>query len=130
MNDTLLQITNFNLGANPKDALGYKKPNVTLVPSTAILYCAKVMELGAKKYGAYNWRANAVNRTVYLAAAMRHIMQSLDGEELDPESGMPHEASAMACMAIILDALATGNLIDDRPIKGTASKVINDLTIK
>jgi hypothetical protein len=113
---------------NPKDLVGLRKPPLRLVPASAIIYISKVMGLGAVKYGPYNWRENRVRRTIYLEAAMRHILQALDGEDLDPESGVPHEAHAAACMAIVLDALATGNLIDDRPTPGAAAEVIANLT--
>lgn len=116
------------LSPNPKDAIGMRKPPLRLVPSAALIYMSRVMGLGASKYGPYNWRSNAVLRTVYLEAAMRHILQALDGEDVDPESGMPHEAHAAACMAIVLDALATGNLIDDRPTPGAAAALIDQLT--
>jgi hypothetical protein len=36
----------------------------------------------------------------------------------------------MACLAILLDAKATGNLIDDRPTPGCTEKLLKDLTVK
>lgn len=116
-------------GVNPKDLLGLKKPPLRLVPAAAIIYMSRVMALGAEKYGPYNWRTKKIRRTVYLEAAMRHMIQALDGEDLDPESGMPHEAHAAACMGILLDALATGNLVDDRPTPGAAAELIRELTL-
>jgi hypothetical protein len=115
---------------NPKDRLGAKKPPLTLVPPALLIYTSRVMALGAAKYGPYNWREKKVRLTVYIEAAMRHLMALFDGEDTDPESGMPHSAHAAACMGIILDALATGNLIDDRPTKGAAARLLADLTNK
>jgi hypothetical protein len=115
---------------NPKDLLGVLKPQVNLVPSALILRVAKVMELGAKKYGPFNWRTKKVRLTVYAAAAMRHILQLLDGENTDAESNQTHAAHAAACMGILLDAEATGNLIDDRAMAGPAGKLISELTEK
>lgn len=117
-------------GENPKDRIGVTKPSMHLNPSSALIFMAKVFELGAAKYGAYNWRSNAVKATVYISAAQRHIASYLDGEDNDPESGQPHLSHAMACMAILLDALATGNLKDDRPTKGVASELIAKLQVK
>lgn len=114
------------LGENPKDRLGVKKARLSLVPAAALIETARVFELGARKYGAYNWRGNAVRQTVYLEAAMRHILAALDGEATDPESGAAHEAHALACMAIILDARATGNLSDDLPPPGAAGRLIRE----
>lgn len=115
---------------NPKDILGLKKPPLRLVPSALIIFVSRVMGLGAKKYGPFNWRSKKVRKTVYLEAAMRHLLQCLDGEDLDPESGCPHVAHVAACMGILLDAAATACLIDDRPKPGAASKLIAELTEK
>ena len=51
---------------------------------------------------------------MYLEAALRHIFLAMDGEDQDEETGLPHEAHAMACMAIILDAKESGCLKEDR----------------
>ena len=115
---------------NPKDRLGSLKPELHLVPPALSLHTAKVMSLGAKKYGPYNWRDKKVRLTIYLSAALRHILQKLDGEDLDPESGQPHEAHAAACMGIILDARACDCLIDDRPKAGAAARLIGEMTEK
>lgn len=116
--------------ANPKDLLGLKKVALRLVPPALTIFVAKVMALGAKKYGPYNWRNKKIRHTVYLEAAMRHILSALDGEETDPESGMPHEAHAAACMGIILDAKSLDILINDRPLPGAAAKLIAQFTEK
>lgn len=111
---------------NPKDAIGRKKTALRLVPSALLINVANVMKLGAGKYGEYNWRTKRVKRTVYLEAAMRHLLAALDGDDSDPESGSPHEAHVAACMGIVLDAMAIGNMIDDRPTPGAATKLMED----
>jgi len=112
------------LGTNPKDLLGAKKINLHLVPPASIIYQALAMEDGAVKYGPYNWRGNKVVCTIYLDAAMRHILSFLDGEEFAADSKKPHLAHALACLGIIVDALETGNLVDDRPAAGAAAAII------
>lgn len=112
---------------NPKDILGLLKVPLRLVPSSLCIYVAKVMALGAVKYGPYNWRDKKVRRTVYLEAALRHILQALDGEDEDDESHQPHEAHVASCMGIILDAKACDCLIDDRPHKGPAGRLIKEM---
>lgn len=102
------------LGENPKDRLGSMKTPLGLVPKVCIAACARVMELGAAKYGPYNWRENAVREQVYIDAARRHLDLAESGEDVDDESGQSHYAHVMACMGILLDARATGNLVDDR----------------
>jgi hypothetical protein len=72
------------------------------------------MEHGARKYGRFNWREHTVTVSVYTDAIMRHLMAYVDGEDLDPESGINHLAHVMACCAVLLDAKAMGKLNDDR----------------
>lgn len=114
--------------ANPKHAFGLSKPRLDLVPSSAIILEALVFEIGAKKYGPFNWRETDVVRSIYLAAAYRHIMALLDGQDLDEESGLPHEAHVRACMSIIIDARALGKLIDDRHAAGPAPEMLKQYT--
>ena len=113
---------------NPKTLAGSKKPPLHLIPPTALIQLSRAMELGANKYGPFNWRDKAVPVLTYLAAAQRHILSYLDGEETDPESGAPHLAHAMACMAIVLDAKEVEMLIDDRPRLGRTGQLIQELT--
>jgi hypothetical protein len=101
-------------GVNPKDLVGAKKPQVGLIPVGAMASVARVMELGAKKYGPYNWRSNTIKLMVYAHAALRHLFAWIGGETTDTESGEPHLAHAAACCLIALDALSTGNAVDDR----------------
>lgn len=115
--------------SNPKDLIGQTKPSIHLVPPSAIVWMAKAMENGAGRYGPFNWRDHKVRATVYVSAAMRHILAYLDGEDLAQDSKMPHLAHAASCMAILLDAKETDNLIDDRPKKGAAARLIADLTV-
>lgn len=113
---------------NPKDLHGTRKPPLGLVPPVALIHMAKAMQHGADKYGAYNWREKAVRSTIYVDAAMRHLVRYLDGEDVDPDSGAPHIAHVAACMAVLMDATEVGNLEDDRPLPGPAARLIEDLT--
>ena len=108
-------------GVNPKDLIGRTKAPLRLVPAALSVYVSIVQALGAAKYGVYNWRNFPILRTVYLEAALRHILLALDGEDADPETGVPHEAHVAACMAIILDAMTVGKLVDDRHKTGKVS---------
>jgi hypothetical protein len=109
---------------NPKSKYGIKKPSLALIPPASLLHEAIAFHDGAAKYGPYNWRENKVSGMVYLNAAMRHLGQYLDGENFDPVSKAHHLGHAKACLSILLDALETGNLIDDRPVKGVSSDMI------
>lgn len=101
--------------ANPKDAASGRKVHLSLVPPAALVSIARVMENGALKYGRMNWRKHKVSRLSHIDAVLRHIMADMDGEDLDRESGLPHLAHAAAGLLILLDAAASGCLLDDRP---------------
>lgn len=115
-------------GENPKDRIGKTKPNLALIPPAAVIVESLAMQLGADKYGSYNWREKKVQAMVYVAATMRHLSQWLDREDTDSESGASHLGHARACLGILLDAEATGNLVDDRPTGGAASDLIKRFT--
>lgn len=110
--------------ANPKDLLGVRKAPLRLVPPALVIRTAEAMANGAAKYGPYNWRKNPVRLTVYLEAIERHLLAYRDGEEIAIDSGVHHLAHAAAGLAIIFDAEAGGNLIDDRPTPGPAAKLL------
>lgn len=112
---------------NPKDLEGNKKSPMSLVPGSAIIHLAEAFREGAKKYGAYNWRTKKVQAMIYLDAVLRHIYAVVDGEDIDPESGKHHLDGAIASIAIYLDAMETGNLIDNRPAKGVSGKLIRKI---
>jgi hypothetical protein len=111
---------------NPKDAIGSTKLPLHLVPDTAPAYLALAFCEGATKYGAFNWRVAGVRASIYMAAARRHMAKWWNGEEVDPKTKVPHLASAMACMAIILDAKLVGKLTDDRPPAAPLGKLIDE----
>lgn len=100
---------------NPKDAIGSAKAPSCTVPATIQAEDGLAMLEGALKYGRHNYRAAPVRATVYLDAARRHMARWIEGEEIDPDSGLSHLAKARACFGIIRDAQICGTLIDDRP---------------
>lgn len=108
---------------NPKDLIGITKVQVGLFPSAAIIEGAEAMTDGLK-YGAYNWREHPVLMTIYLDAMQRHLMCLRDGEDDAEDSKVSHIGHILGCAAIIADAKACGNLIDDRPHKGAASALL------
>jgi hypothetical protein len=71
---------------NPKDRLGVAKPDLSLVPPSAIIEEARALEDGAVKYGPYNWREKKVRARVYIAAAKRHMDSWLDGENFSRDT--------------------------------------------
>lgn len=113
-------------GVNPKDLVGAKKAPLSLVPPALVIAASDALQLGAEKYGPYNWRDYPVQLMTYLEAAMRHLLAYQDGQDLDPESGKSHLSHAAACLAIVLDCLESGTLVDNRPKPGPAPKMLND----
>ncbi len=101
--------------SNPKDEIGSDKLPTHLVPSTIQSYAALAFLEGALKYGSHNWRAAGVRASIYKSALDRHVSKWWNGEDVDPKTGVPHLASALACIGIILDARELGKFTDDRP---------------
>lgn len=100
--------------SNPKSALGIKKPPIHLVSPISILHEAMAMAEGGMKYGPYNYRVDKVAATVYIAAALRHILEWSMGSDKAKDSKLHPLGHAKACCGILLDAEANGSLIDDR----------------
>lgn len=116
------------LGNNPKDKFGSKKVSITKLPAVGIMHGSMGMMYGASQYDPYNWRDNAVIASIYVDAMIRHLMAWFDEkEEIAEDSGVTHLGHVIANAAILLDAQATGNLIDDRPSKGKASTELSKL---
>ena len=114
---------------NPKDAVGLTKPRVSLVPPALALHVSQAMADGARKYGPFNWREHPVLLSVYLDGILRHVYAAADGEDFTRDNPkVRHIAAIAAGCGIILDALETGNLIDDRPKAGPAADIIERLT--
>ena len=113
---------------NPKDrqAQQENKPDVTLIPLKVNLLEAQVMALGAKKYGAFNWRKDRVRMTVYLAAIYRHLAAFTERNDCDPESKISHLAHIRANTGILLDAIEHGTCYDDRPFVPTEGSPTGD----
>lgn len=102
---------------NPKDAAATTRLDLSLVPDSAVAYCALAFVEGDQKYGGFNWRVAGVQTSVYVAALRRHVAKYFNGEWADPKTKVPHLANAIACLAVLIDAHETGNLNDDRPPK-------------
>lgn len=115
---------------NPKDKIGIKKVPLNLVPATSKIYQALAMQDGARKYGPYNWRDNKVQADIYIAALYRHIDAWYNGENHAEDSGVHHLGHALACLGILVDALETGNLIDNRPTSAPIGDILKRHEIK
>ncbi|QTL01890.1 hypothetical protein J5J86_13855 [Aquabacter sp. L1I39] len=113
--------------SNPKDALAISRAPLQLVPGTAVAYAALAYAEGALKYGPYNWRTAGVSAGTYKAAAQRHLEKWWNGEWADAKTGVPHLASVLASIGIVLDAHACGMLTDDRPPPAPVSDLMDEI---
>lgn len=113
---------------NPKDLIGSDKIPFHLWPETATALGALAMLDGALKYGRSNFRAIGVRFSIYNDAMRRHLAALFEGEDTDPDSGLPHLAHILACAAILIDAKAAGKLNDDRAYPGGYRAHIDALT--
>ena len=93
-----------------------KKPRLSIAPFKAIGKVIEVMEFGAIKYDAHNFR-KGTNSTRYPDAAIRHILAYLGGEDIDPESGKHHLDHASASLLIERENQINGTSVDDRYYK-------------
>lgn len=93
-----------------KKAAGLKKTQLVLMPPAAEEMICQVLQSGADKYGAWNWRLSGVEAATYISAIKRHLAAIHSGEWNDPESGKPHIAHIAASASIMLDAEHHGRL--------------------
>lgn len=112
---------------NPKDIVGSDKLPLHLWPTTASAMGCVALLNGAMKYGRNNWRAIGVRSSIYFDACSRHLAAWFEGEDAD-EEGVPHLASALACLAILVDAQAARKLVDDRQHPGGHRRLLDQLT--
>lgn len=111
--------------SNPKDAAATNRLDLSLFPSTARAYGALAMVEGDQKYGGYNYRKAGVMASIYYAAANRHMDKWYNGEDVDPKTGVPHLANALACIAVLIDGIEMDNWTDDRPPKLDVAGLLN-----
>jgi hypothetical protein len=112
-------------GSNPKDELGDLKVPLDLLSGPAQVLQAMCMDDGNIKYGPYNYRVAKVQARVYLAAAKRHLLALIDGEDFDQQTGKPHIGYVLATAGIYADAWVNGFLIDNRPLPGKTGELIS-----
>ena len=107
--------TNVNAVAKKFDT---DKPRYDLVPVYPTEAAAKVFAFGANKYGDRNWELGLQYGRLK-AALMRHVEAFWKGEEIDPESGLPHLGHAMCCLMMLTEQTLNPNYdadeLDDRP---------------
>lgn len=101
---------------NPKTggAKGRKPQRLDLVPWEPINRISEVYAFGASKYDDHNWR-KGYEWSLSFAALMRHMGAFWEGEDVDPESGLPHVAHAGFHVLTLLAFMEEHGNLDDRP---------------
>lgn len=89
------------------------KLRMSLVPASYGQYAAKVLEYGAIKYSANNWRKGGNWMEIY-ESLQRHIDSFREGEDFDPESGLPHLSHAAFNLMVLIEFFDKGLGNDDR----------------
>lgn len=89
------------------------KPRYDLLSALAVEGQAKVLGFGVAKYAAHNWR-KGLEWSRLIRSALGHILAFMRGEDLDPESGLPHLDHAQCCLMFLSEYQKTGTGTDDR----------------
>ena len=89
------------------------KPRMDLLDPLALEQLARVLTFGAEKYEANNWR-KGMKWSRIQASLLRHIAAFMDGQDMDPETGLPHIAHAMCNCMFLLRYMEDHREGDDR----------------
>jgi|GEM_PF-1419395 len=84
-----------------------------LIPADCLEELAKIYTMGAQKYDDHNWR-KGMKWSRPFAALMRHAWSWFKGEDIDPESGLPHLAHAAWNCFTLLNYSRSHPEYDDR----------------
>ena len=90
-----------------------KKPRIDLVPASTLFSLGRVLEYGANKYDTRNWEEGLEYGRLF-GALQRHIWAWWGGEDLDPESGLPHIEHALCCLSMLNEMRIKRPDLDDR----------------
>jgi len=103
------------------------KPPLGLIDRRVMEEVSWVLDFGARKYGRDNWRGGFIYSRLY-DAALRHIFAFIDGENLDPESGLPHIAHSICMLMFLLSMICERPDLDDRYVHAQPVPGIMDTT--
>lgn len=90
-----------------------EKPRMDLLDHAALVGVSKVLGFGARKYAAHNWRGG-ISYSRLIGAAYRHLGALNSGEDIDPESGLPHVDHLGCCVMFLSNFMKTRPDLDDR----------------
>lgn len=104
------------------DRFNENKPKLSMILEArhALEGTALVLMFGAQKYDRGNWR-KGLNHTEICDSLLRHLTDYLSGEDIDPESGLPHVDHIMCNALFLAEMFRTKPEMDDRSLKGDRS---------
>jgi len=113
--DSDINISNNNNNNVPGTAKRFDvgKPRFSLIPPAPLEEIAKVLTMGAEKYGDRNWE-KGMKWTRCIDSLERHLNAWKSGENLDKESGLPHLAHVCVNSMFLLQYEETYPQGDDR----------------
>lgn len=104
MATVILSVEEDELNADCKQELADRfndgKLQWSMVDFKSLEDMVRVLEFGAKKYSRDNWK-KGLKTTEVVDSMLRHVYAYLDGEDIDPESGINHTGHIM-CNALFL----------------------------
>lgn len=89
------------------------KAPLHMCPEEAFIGMAKAFEYGAKKYDRWNYK-KGIHYTRINDSLMRHLLAYMSGEDIDPESGLPHTNCILANAAMLEYMRVNRKEFDDR----------------
>ena len=105
-----------SLTFHPLESGGVKhdqsKLPLDLLDPAALEGLAAVLQFGANKYAAHNWRSG-FKWTRLIAAMLRHTFAIMRGELNDPESGLPHIDHVGCCWMFLSNMMKTRPDLND-----------------
>lgn len=90
------------------------KPDYSLLPLFTLEDEIRVWMYGASKYSSWNWSKGMLWSVPY-SCILRHLSAWQRGEDVDPESGLPHLAHVMCNVRMLTLYAKNYPEGDDRP---------------
>ena len=90
-----------------------EKSRVDLIDAEWLIGIGEVLKFGARKYSDNNWRGG-FKYSRLIAAAFRHLLSIIKGEDIDAESGLPHVDHLACCVMFLSWHLKNKPELDDR----------------
>ena len=85
----------------------------SLVPFSSLAYLVEVLMFGAEKYSDHNWKKGLPFNEI-CESLIRHLTSFMEGEDMDPESGLHHLGHVMANVVFLTWMVQNRPDLDDR----------------